>query len=309
MCFARGAQNFSARQSAKKKAAQRDKAKQLRRRCAAAAGRRGRPAEGPEQQVRRRRSAAAEAERLRLEVEKKKRSLDRQRRTCDRFVPDVMHSERTGRPVIFRPGLRQASGFRPVDLDLVHGQLLPHVRCVRCKRMGKMLIEGTLEQRTRRGFASDLPLFCRVCRDVTIVWPTSKRLPAAKGVGLSEINMRAAVGATQVGMGEAETRRFGACLNMPVPSHDCFVACERVHREAAVKVGKESMATYLELEKQLAYEADDSLLNDTGAVGIQIEMDGQYQKPGRGYNSKEGAVTATGGRTQKVRACDRRAHV
>lgn len=61
------------------------------------------------------------------------------------------------------------------------------------------------------------------------------------------------------------------------------------------------MAQWLELEKQLAYESDNELLNDNGAVGIQVEMDGQWQKPGKGYNSKEGATTAIGGRTQKVR--------
>ena len=182
------------------------------------------------------RSATYEAERILREVKKKKGELSRNRDEPDRYTPAVMHSDRSKRVVNFRPGVKRAVGYRLIDLTLLQKELLPKQQCSVCKRHGTLMIDAQLEAQTRRGLASELPLYCSKCCEVTAVLHTSDRLPAAKGPGLMDVNMRAVVAATQIGTGEAGLGRIAAGFNMYKMSHDTFCRVERVHREAAITV-------------------------------------------------------------------------
>lgn len=237
-----------------------------------------------------------------LRAKKKSRELAlRPRKAPDKLEPAMMWSTAKHKLVAFAPGKEQSTGNRIIDLDAVH-ILLHKTDCNVCHRKGCLMIDAKLEADTRRGLASDLPLWCKHCKIVVDHLPTSKQLPAKSkhGAGLMEINVRAVTAATQMGIGESGLGRLAACLNMPKMGKDCYRVADDQQQRASIAVGKRSMAAAMAEERQLAFEEDEELLDDQGCVGIQLEMDGQWQKPGKGYNSKEGATTAVGGRTRKI---------
>lgn len=236
------------------------------------------------------------------ELRAKQRSRElatRPRKAPAYFTPAKMWSAAGDKLVELKPGKQQATGNRIIDLEAVH-VLLRSMECKFCHRKGCLMIDAGLEE--RRGLASVLPLWCKHCKAVVNSLPTSKQVPAKSrhGAGLMETNLRAVTAATQIGIGEAGLGRLTACLNMPKMSHDCFTVANAVQQRASIEVGKQSMAAAMAEERQLAFEADEGLVDDEGCVGLQLEMDGQWQKPGKGFNSKEGATTAVGGRTRKI---------
>ena len=97
-----------------------------------------------------------------------------------------MRSKDSTKCVNYKAGKQRADGFRLLDLDQLHAVLLPHVRCVGCKKHGTLFVEAELEARTRRGFASELPLYCRFCDAVTMWVATSKRMPDASRCACSQ---------------------------------------------------------------------------------------------------------------------------
>jgi hypothetical protein len=118
-----------------------------------------------------------------LGAKKKSRELAlRPRKAPDKFEPAMMWSTAKHKLVAFAPGKEQSTGNRIIDLDAVH-ILLRKTDCKVCHRKGCLMIDAKLEAETRRGLASNLPIWCSHCKRVVDHLPTSKAWPGAEGTG------------------------------------------------------------------------------------------------------------------------------
>ena len=122
---------------------------------------------------------------------------------------------------------------------------------------------------------------------------------AAEGeAAQKELNVRAVVGALNVGVGASQLEKLLAAMDIPTLNGDTFADVQRFVLPALEGEGDASQKEALAEERRLAYEAGVTPREDE-RFDIPVSFDAQWMKPGKAMNAPDGYGSAFGGRTKK----------
>lgn len=199
----------------------------------------------------------------------------------------------------------EATGCRLMDLDLFNEHI---TRLLPCPKCGSVALFCRAADEYRAGLGGHLAFWCAECEEVTHKLPlcgqvkqkavSSRALP---GPGVSEANLRLALGAAQIGAGETQMAQLFGTLNVPVVRGTTWAAAEDRVTEAVNKAAEDSRRAARLEEKRAAFDRGTPVDAD-GKVPITVEYDMCWAKrsSGKAYNSLEGSGSALGAVTGKV---------
>lgn len=135
------------------------------------------------------------------------------------------------------PDAKQAAvGTRLVDIGLLTTHVIAKLPCAFCRKLGTLTLAA--EHEARCGLASEFGLFCSSCQAVAGELPTSLRLPSTnRGQKAALVNVRAALGAANAGLGRSAISRLMASLDVPTVGVRSYRKADRLVRDACITVG------------------------------------------------------------------------
>ncbi|XP_046406334.1 uncharacterized protein LOC124171235 [Ischnura elegans] len=202
------------------------------------------------------------------------------------------------------PKSAPVEGCRIVDVNFLCKQMI-------CTHCSSILSLNDITEENLIGLACKWHITCRACGAVNTVLTSKSQANPKTNRQNFDINLKAAIGLIDAGIGAAHVNAFLSCLNIPEVHESLLKRSERVIGPEIENVANESCVSSSLLERELEHTgltilqeslpSPDSPL-DVSPIAVSYDMGWQKRGNGRSYSSLTGHGCLIGQKSKKVLA-------